>query len=198
MDVSAKDSWSQQLNQLQSMQQLKVSQKVYAHIALRGDSQGIVGLFSRKNLKPFPSEPKKLIALYNVEKPGNLGAIARTADGLGVEGIILIDSKMNELHHNAVRSSIGALFSVPVIHFSSQEFLEFAAKQKINIMLASGDAKAEIAEISFDSKHVVVLGSEAFGVEGFEREVKRLGSEDKINKFKICLLYTSPSPRDRG
>ena len=88
MDVSAKDSWSQQLNQLQSMQQLKVSQKVYAHIALRGDSQGIVGLFSRKNLKPFPSEPKKLIALYNVEKPGNLGAIARTADGLGVEGIL--------------------------------------------------------------------------------------------------------------
>ncbi len=186
MDTIEQDAWSQQLNQLEGLEVLKVQAKVYSHLALRGDSQGIVGLFSRKSLKPFPSAPVRFVALYNVEKPGNLGAIARTADGLGVEGIVLIDSTLNELHHNAVRSSIGALFSVPIQHMTSEGFIDFCHQQKAEILVASGDAKENLADFSMTNKHVIVLGSEAFGVEGFELELKKY-KNIKTKRYKIPM-----------
>ena len=74
-----------------------------------------------------------IIIIENIEKPGNLGAILRTADGMDVAGIIIVDSKINIYNSNVIRSSVGSIFNLPLIKTNKEEAIKFLNKNKFNL-----------------------------------------------------------------
>ena len=74
-----------------------------------------------------------IIIIENIEKPGNLGAILRTADGMDVSGIIIVDSKINIYNSNVIRSSVGSIFNLPLIKTNKEEAIKFLNKNKFNL-----------------------------------------------------------------
>src|ERR1051326_379229 len=103
---------------------VRVSKEVFEKIAYRENSDGLLALIKPKHLRLSDlklSGNPLLIILESVEKPGNLGAITRTADGSGTDAVIVCNAKTDIYNPNAVRASIGCVFSKQVVAASSEE-----------------------------------------------------------------------------
>ena len=108
-----------------------VSRTVYNKLAWRKDAEGVLlvgeqGDMSLKNLS-LPESPL-LLVIEGVEKPGNLGAILRTADAAGADALIVTDSRTDIYNPNVIRSSLGCLFSVPVVSCSNHEAIQWLTR----------------------------------------------------------------------
>ena len=120
----------------------------------------------------LPSEP--LIAVIEgVEKPGNLGAILRTADGAGVNAVIVADSATDLFNPNIIRASIGTVFAVPVCVASSGEVLGWLQERGIAIIAARVDASVDYAAADYSGAVAIALGSEARGLSDAWGELAR-------------------------
>ena len=97
---------------------------VFSKIAYRSDVPNAVAIaqrFVRNTLRSQSGSNPFLILLEGIEKPGNLGAILRTADAMGVTGVIMIDCPIELDHPNAIRNSLGAVFSLDIAMMSASE-----------------------------------------------------------------------------
>jgi TrmH family RNA methyltransferase len=102
------------------------NEEVFQKIAYRGESGGVVVLASVPKTDPEwiqVEENDLFIVLETVEKPGNLGAILRTADGAGVKALFYCDGQTDLYNPNVIRASLGAVFSIPVVECTSEEAL---------------------------------------------------------------------------
>ncbi|MDR4989170.1 MAG: RNA methyltransferase [Bacteroidales bacterium] len=101
-----------------------VSRAVYNRMAYRGDAEGVLMLGEHKSRDPLqltlPDSPL-IVVLEAVEKPGNLGAVLRTADAAGVDAVVLADARTDLYNPNVIRSSLGCVFTLPVVSCSSSE-----------------------------------------------------------------------------
>ncbi len=145
-----------------------VTPPVFAKMAMREESDGLVAVMTQKHheLKDVKLSVKPLIlAVQSIEKPGNLGALLRSADGAGVDAVVLLDQLLDLYHPHAIRSSLGTTFSVPVVEARSEEFREFCNKAGIRTHAAALSKRA-IAHHAADyrSGAAIVLGSEADGL----------------------------------
>ena len=114
----------------------EVSEEVFDKIAYREGSDGLLALArpKYKSLNEFkPRENALVIVLETVEKPGNLGAIMRTADAAGVDAVIVADPQTDIFNPNAIRASIGCMFSVPVYACSTEECINWLKSNQIKI-----------------------------------------------------------------
>jgi TrmH family RNA methyltransferase len=144
----------------------EVTQDVFAKLAVRGDSGGIVLVipYPQRSLQTlrFKDAPF-LIAVEGAEKPGNLGAILRTADAAGVDAVIACDG--TDLHNpNVVRASLGALFTVPAVETASNEAIAWLRRRGIDIIASSPDADLLYSHVDLTGPVALVLGSEAEGL----------------------------------
>ncbi len=105
-----------------------VSARVYERIAYRGGTEGVVAIVESRTLHlddlQLPPNPL-LIVLESVEKPGNLGAVLRSADAAQADAVIVCDPMTDLYNPNLIRSSIGAVFTVPCVACTSQECIHF-------------------------------------------------------------------------
>jgi TrmH family RNA methyltransferase len=109
--------------------------------------------------------PRELIAvLEGVEKPGNLGAVLRSADAAGVSALIVADGGTDLYNPNAIRASLGTVFTVPVCTASSHEALAWLQANNLAIYAARVDAELEYTAADFTQPCAIVLGSEASGL----------------------------------
>ena len=96
----------------------EVSKAVYEKVAYRGSTEGVIAEVRTRQLRladlRLPDSPL-VVVLERVEKPGNLGAILRSADAAGVDAVIVCDPLTDLYNPNLVRSSVGAVFSVPCV-----------------------------------------------------------------------------------
>jgi len=96
---------------------LEVTHEVFARIAYRENRDGLIAVFGAPSLEPeglqLTGQPL-VVVIEAVEKPGNLGAILRTADAAGVGAVIVCDQLADVFNPNTIRASLGAVFSVPV------------------------------------------------------------------------------------
>ncbi len=141
----------------------EVSIPVFQKIAYREGSDGILALAISKphqlaDLK-LPSNPF-LIILESVEKPGNLGAILRTADASGASGIIVCDPLTDIYNPNVIRSSVGCLFTVPIAVSSNEEALAFLKTNKITSYAAELKAAQWYQETDFTSPCAIIMGTD--------------------------------------
>ena len=105
-----------------------------------------------------------LVACEGIEKPGNLGAILRTADGAGIEGVIVADPVVDVFNPNVVRASLGALFCLPVVQTDTESAVDFLRYEKIQIVVTSPQATKLYHEVDFTKPTCIVIGAESQGL----------------------------------
>jgi TrmH family RNA methyltransferase len=105
-----------------------------------------------------------LLLIEGVEKPGNLGAILRSAEAAGVEGVIFSNLSLDPFHPNAIRASLGAFFRLPFLILSPKESKVFLEKEKMQIVVASPHSQKSYFQVDFQKPTCLVVGSEAEGV----------------------------------
>jgi len=144
-----------------------VAKSAFQKIAYRDRPEGLLAVSSQfhKTLDQLPLNkiPFFLVA-ESIEKPGNLGTILRTADGAGVDGLILCDKCTDIFNPNVVRSSTGALFTVPIAETSGKEAITWLKDNKISILSATPHTDKIYSKVDMTCPLAVVVGSEQNGL----------------------------------
>ena len=149
---------------------VEVSEAVFAKLAFGDRSDGLVaivrtGSTDLESLRLVPGAPL-VVVVEGIEKPGNLGAILRTADGAGASGLIAADPLTDLFNPNAVRASLGTIFSMPIAAASTAATLDWLTTRGITPIAARVDAAAPYTEVDMRGPVAVVLGSEVTGLSG--------------------------------
>lgn len=148
----------------------RVSKQVFEKIAYRDNPDGFLALAKRSERKLCDIKLSKnplVIILEGVEKPGNLGAIVRTADAAGVDAIILNDSHIDIYNPNAIRSSIGTIFMKQLAEASKEETLKWLNENNISAYATSRAGKKNYSKANYKKGTAFVMGSEHDGLSAF-------------------------------
>ena len=145
-----------------------------------------------------------LLVIEAVEKPGNLGALLRTADAAGVEAVIICD-KATDIHNpNVIRSSLGLVFSIPVVQVSSQDALNWLRARRIRTMAATPSAQSCHTEIDCHGPLAIVVGTESTGLSPVWLEsaditarIPMLGHGDSLNVSVAAGIMLYEAVRQR-
>lgn len=181
---------------------------LYNRMAYRDDSSGLIALavpgnftFSDLNL---PGNPLVLV-LESVEKPGNLGAILRTADAAGLDAVIICDPQTDIYNPNVIRSSLGCIFTIPVITTTTTETLEWLKDKGITSYGTALTAPTLYHETNFRGPAAVIMGSEAFGLSSQWLRgadclirVPMNGKVDSMNVSVTAAIVVFEAMRQRG
>ncbi len=145
----------------------ELSEKAFNKISYKKNPDGFLAILKVKKTKLDDIKIKKnplILVLESVEKPGNLGAIIRTAYASGVDLIILNDQKTDIFSPNVIRSSTGFIFSMPLVLSSVDNTFNWLIKNKIQILSTSIQAKQDHFAVNFKKASAIVFGTEAFGL----------------------------------
>ncbi len=185
--------------------QTELTRPIFAKLAVREGSDGLLAVMEARtwDFSALPPQPW-LLVLENVEKPGNFGALARTADGVGVDGIVILDPQADLYNPNAIRASVGALFTRPLITSNSEMFAAFCQSERIRLITASPFAKKFHHEEDLRGAIALVLGSEARGLSSFwdfcehaQVKIPMLGLADSLNVSVAGAVILYESLRQR-
>lgn len=146
---------------------IEISPQAMEKIAFGNRVEGVVAvaLPPQRALKDLQLPQDALVAVVEgVEKPGNLGAILRTADAAGVAAIIAAGSVTDLYNPNAIRASLGAIFTVPFCAAADQSALDWLRAEKFRLFAARVEAPADYRTADLRGRAAIVLGSEAAGL----------------------------------
>lgn len=184
-----------------------VSRDVYAKIAYRGSTEGAVAEVKtrRMNLADLQlSERPLIVVLESVEKPGNLGAVLRSADAAGADAVIVCDPLTDLYNPNLIRSSIGAVFTVPCVACSSEECIAFLKRKGISILTAQLQDSSIYYETDMRKGTAIVIGTESTGLTDVWREaadahirIPMLGRLDSLNASVSAAILLFEAVRQR-
>ena len=165
---------------------VEVSSRVYEKIAYRGSTEGMVGIVKTrqhtlKDLENRMGESPLYIVLESVEKPGNMGAILRSADAAGVDGVIICDPLTDLYNPNLIRASIGAAFTVPVVACTSEECIAWLKEKGIQILTAQLQDSSLYYDTDMKRPTAIVMGTEATGLTTQWRE-----AADRHIRIPMC------------
>lgn len=146
----------------------EVPQEVYQKIAYRGSTEGIIGVgvardLGLSTLQLENSRPLILVA-EAPEKPGNIGALLRTADAANVDAVLIANPQTDMYNPNIIRSSVGCVFTNTVATGTTSEIIAFLQKNNIAIYGAALQASVPYHSIDFNSPTAIVVGTEATGL----------------------------------
>jgi RNA methyltransferase, TrmH family len=160
------------LKQLQAkkIEFVEVSSQVMEKLAYGDRHEGIIAVIKTpllilKDLK-LSTHPL-VVVLESLEKPGNLGAVLRTCDGVGVEAVLVGEPQTDVYNPNVIRSSTGVIFSIPVVCTTSLEISSFLKSKKIKICASQPTAQKSYTQTDFKGAWALVLGSETEGLSDF-------------------------------
>lgn len=151
-------------------QLFEVTPAIFEKMAYRGGSGGLLLVIPYLNYTFDDLRGAKipfLVVIDGAEKPGNLGAILRTADAAGVDGLIFTgdEATSTDIHNpNVIRASLGAVFTVPVIPAPASEAITWLRGQGIRIVATTPEADEAYTAVPLTGPIAIVLGSEAFGL----------------------------------
>jgi TrmH family RNA methyltransferase len=187
---------------------LEVSEPVFAKLAFGDRVEGVVAVAAvpSHRLQDIVLPDNPLVAvLEGVEKPGNVGAVLRSADGAGVSALVLADPRTDLYNPNAIRASLGTIFTLPVAAASANEVLCWLQSQNLQIVVARVEASVEYTEIDFRRPTAIVLGSEADGLSprwaGEDIRAVRLpmlGAADSLNVSATAAVLFYEALRQRN
>ena len=148
------------------VRQTPISLRLFEKLATRSNSGFIIGVFGYEGfaLQGFRQVRGPLLVLDGVEKPGNIGALMRSADGAGAGGIIIVGDDYDVFSPHVIRSSLGAVFSLPIAIANLDDVWEFFSEEKYKVVAASPHSEKEYFTEDLTGRTAIVLGSEAFGI----------------------------------
>ncbi len=147
-------------------EQITVTEPVFEKLAYGNRVDGVIAVAKRpeRSLDQFQANDGMILVVESIEKPGNLGAIIRSADATGVGGIIVSDPVCDVFHPNVIRNSTGTVFSMPVAVADNLQTISWLQKHDHEIAIATPEQADDLYNVNFDSKTAIVLGSEAHGL----------------------------------
>ncbi len=154
-------------NSTQSPDFVEISKEVYQKLAYREKTEGVLAIAKAKShdLKnlSLPKNPLILVA-EAPEKPGNIGALLRTADAANLDAVLIANPKSDIYNPNIIRSSVGCVFTVPIATGNTSEIIDFLKKRTISIFAAALTAKAAYTKADFTGATALVVGTESTGL----------------------------------
>ena len=187
---------------------LVVSPAVYERIAYRGTTEGVVAVVRTRHLTLSDlqlSANPLIVVLESVEKPGNLGAILRSADAAGADAVVVCDPLTDLYNPNLIRASIGAIFTVPTVACSSAECIEYLKDHGIQILTAQLQDSHPYYDTDMRRPTAIVMGTESTGLTDQWRQaatahirIPMLGRLDSLNVSvsSAILLYEAVRQRE--
>lgn len=156
------------IGELEDLEVFSVSAEAFSKIAYRESTSGVVALLFA-NYQTLESiilrqDCPLVIVLESIEKPGNLGAILRTADAATVDAVLICDPLVDVYNPNVIRSSIGTVFTNNVITCSSTEAMAWLTKHGITPYAAELQASVDYYTCDFKKPTAFVMGTEAYGL----------------------------------
>ena len=147
---------------------IEISHEVYEKLAYRSSTEGLISVFRSKPHElediEFKSSNPLIIVAEAPEKPGNIGAILRTADAAAVDAVIIANPKTDLYNPNIIRSSVGCVFTNQIATGSTSEIIQFLKRQNIQIYAAALQASEIYHEMDFKAASAIVMGTEATGL----------------------------------
>lgn len=149
----------------------EVSKNVFEKISYRDRPDGLLAVAKETHLtlqdlnyKVSSQHPPFFLIAEAIEKPGNLGSILRSADAAGVDALFVCDRCTDIYNPNVVRSSVGTLFTVPVVEVTSEEAIEWLKSHQILIVATSPDAKQTFTTADLAGPVAIAMGTEQLGL----------------------------------
>ncbi len=152
---------------VQDLHSIEVSRGVYEKIAYRGSTEGVVAVVRERCLSLDDLPPKEhplIVVLERVEKPGNLGAILRSADAAGADAVVVCDPLTDLYNPNLIRSSIGAVFTVPCVACTTEECIAYLRRHDIRILTAQLQDSHPYYHTDMTRGTAIVMGTESTGL----------------------------------
>ena len=192
-----------------AIQTTSATEAAFGKIAFGDRADGLVGVVRVPPMRlddlSVPEEPL-IVVVEAVEKPGNLGAVLRSADGAGVDALIAASPKTDLMNPNAIRASAGTIFSVPLASAPTEEVLDWLRRRSIRIVAALVDAEPLYTDADLTGPLAIAFGSEAAGLTDAWRtpeigglRLPMLGIADSLNVSvsAAVVLYEARRQRDR-
>jgi len=200
------ESWVKGLSQ--QIKIVEVSKELFGKVAYRENSDGIIAMAHTLN-HPISNLSAGInplmVVLESVEKPGNLGAILRTADAVGADALIICDPQTDIYNPNVIRASLGCLFSVPLAVCTSTEAVQFLKANHIKIFVAAlSPSSIHYSQVDYREPSALVMGSEAHGLSQYWLEnsdqviqIPMKGVADSLNVSTATAILAYEALRQR-
>lgn len=152
---------------------IEVSTDVFASVAEKENPQGLLAAVRKRNTDLNTLNPKSFpwgVALVSPQDPGNVGTILRTIDSCGASGLILLEQSVDETHPSAVRASMGAIFWLPVVRTTFDEFNTWAGGHGYAVVGTSARADTHYEDVpAYAPPLILLMGSEREGLNSEQR-----------------------------
>ena len=149
---------------------LTITHDILEKISYRENSSGFVAVMHSKPVKTAVDESAMtslILGLVNLNKPGNIGALLRTADSTGFDTVFLIDTQLDLYNPNIIRNSTGACFKPHLYFLDSETAYQYFQQQNVTTIAGHLDGTASLYDVEFSSKSAILLGTEETGLDDF-------------------------------
>lgn len=200
----------EQINKLtnQQLNVIKISKEVYQKLAYRDSTEGIIAVAKSKPLQLSDLKLKEnplILVLESIEKPGNIGAMLRTADAAKIDAVIIANPKSDIYNPNIIRSSVGCVFTNQIAVCTTSEAISYLKENNIAIYSATLQNSNEYHKESYTSATAIVVGTEATGVTPEFRDnstqniiIPMQGEIDSMNVSVAAAILLFEAKRQRG
>jgi TrmH family RNA methyltransferase len=189
-----------------TVERLELAEAAMGRVAIRQNPPGLIAVarqFDTRLSSLELSETPLVLIAEDVEKPGNLGAMLRTADAAGVDAVVVAGAGTDVFNPNVVRASQGAVFSVAVARGSTAEVIEWALGQSLAVVGGYPDDADDLWDVSMTGRVAILVGAEDVGITdawaGIAKPVRipMLGTADSLNASVSVgvLLYEAVRQR---
>ena len=192
-----------------NVNRIEISKEVYQKLAYRDSTEGIIAVTKSKNFSleniQFKNENPLILIAEGIEKPGNIGAILRTADAANIDAVFIANPKSDLYNSNIIRSSVGCVFTNQIAVATSEEIITFLEEIKINIYAATLQNSNEYYKENYIKPSAIVVGTEATGLTEVWREaatqnvnIPMQGQIDSMNVSVSAAIILFEAKRQRG
>lgn len=188
---------------------IQITRQVYEKVAHRGTTEGVLGVLKAKenDLDKIHFKNKKPLVLVAEapEKPGNIGALLRTADAAAVDAVLIANPKSDLYNPNIIRSSVGCVFTNQIGMGSTEEIITFLKQKHIKIYCAALSASKNYVDCDFTGASAIVMGTEATGLTDIWLKnsdqnliIPMQGEIDSMNVSVSAAILIFEAKRQRG
>lgn len=167
-ELISEETVSNLFDQAQLPELISLSKNVFQKLAYRETTEGIIAVAEPKSHVledlEFKNENPLILVAEAPEKPGNIGALLRTADAANLDAVIIAEPRGDLYNPNIIRSSVGCIFTNTIATGSSEDIIEFLQKKKISVFTASLKASKNYTEIDFTGSSAIIMGTESTGL----------------------------------
>ena len=188
---------------------IEITKEVYQKLAYRDTTEGVIAVVKSTNYSlntiNFKTTTPLILVLEGIEKPGNIGAMLRTADAANVDAVFIANPKTDLFNPNIIRSSVGCVFTNQIAIGSSEEIIDFLQTKKINIYSATLQNSNQYHKNDYTQATALVVGTEATGITQIWRDkatqninIPMQGEIDSMNVSVAAAILTFEAKRQRG